>query len=1021
MADAQYLFYERPIVNSPYKAPKRHWELDEAGQPTQRLLDKRRPSSYVTPIPKPRRASGGVAVQAPLVMDEGRGLSTSGDTYDVTGRINAIRDYVDAWRRIPSPSAWSVTPTTARLLQHWRTHSFSGIRPFYCQVEAVETAIWLTEVAPTTAQGRRVLEALNDANEASNPGLLRIALKLATGAGKTTVMAMLIAWQVTNAVRQPRSDRFTTGFLVVTPGITIRDRLRVLKPNDPDAYYQSRELVPPDLLPDVQRARIVITNYHAFQKRDTLDISRGARDLLAGHAGTIDTRETDGQMLLRAARELDGLSSIVVLNDEAHHCYRERPPDESDERTIEAEEREDARKNAEAARVWISGIEAFAKKVKRLTVFDLSATPFFLRGSGYAEGSLFPWTVSDFSLMDAIECGIVKLPRVPVADNSVREEVPVYRNLWQHVRKDMPRAARGTNASTTYDPSRLPPKLLTALDSLYSHYAETFREWQAADIDVPPCFIVVCQNTAISKLVFDYISGWERHQTDGTTEVMDGRLELFRNYDNLQRPLNRPRTLLIDSAQLESGEALSPEFRAAAGQEIERFRRERIQRTGQQIAAADISDADVLREVMNTVGKPGQLGADIRCVVSVSMLTEGWDANTVTHVLGIRAFGTQLLCEQVIGRALRRQSYDLNDDDLFNVEYADVFGIPFDFTAQPPVRATVTAPRETVHVHAVRPDRDAREITFPRVTGYRVELPPEDITATFTPESRLRLDTDLVGPCETRNEGIIGTGQTMNLEELRDARLNTIYAHLARHLLESRWQSSDQPYDPTLFPKLKSIVREWYAGYFECVGNTFPAQLMYRSIADIVAEKVTTAITRAHAGTRQVVALIDPYNPTGTTAHVNFTTSKTERFRTRADRCHVNVAILDSNWEGEFCRIVEDHPRILAYVKNHNLGFEVPYVFAGEPRTYRPDYICRIDDGRGPDDPLNLVIEVSGFRNHEKDEKKATMNERWVPGINHARVFGRWAFAELTDVHAMREDLNGAVRARLEAILEGRR
>ena len=1021
MADTQNRFYERPILNSPYTVPTKHWELDEAGQPTQLLIEKRRPSSYVTPIPRPRRASGGQAVQQQLIIDEGLGLTSTATTYDVTGRINAIRDYVDAWRRLPSPGNWSVTPTTARLLQHWRTHSFSGVRPFYCQIEAVETAIWLTEVAPTTAQGRRLLETLKDANEASNPGLLRIALKLATGAGKTTVMAMMIAWQVTNAVRQPQSDRFTTGFLVVTPGITIRDRLRVLKPNDPDSYYQSRELVPPDLLQDMQRARIVITNYHAFQKRDTLELSRGNRDLLAGQGGTIDTRESDGQMLLRAARELDGLRSIVVLNDEAHHCYRERPADESDERAIEAEEREDVKKNAEAARVWISGIEAFSKKVKRLTVFDLSATPFFLRGSGYAEGSLFPWTVSDFSLMDAIECGIVKLPRVPVADNSIKEEVPVYRNLWQHVRKDMPRVGRGANAAATYDPTRLPAKLLTALDSLYSHYAETYRAWQAADIGVPPCFIVVCQNTAISKLVFDYISGWERHTSDGGVEVMDGRLELFRNYDNLQRPLSRPRTLLIDSAQLDSGESLSQEFRAAAGPEIERFRRERVQRTGQLITADDISDADVLREVMNTVGKPGQLGAEIRCVVSVSMLTEGWDANTVTHVLGIRAFGTQLLCEQVIGRALRRQSYDLNDDKLFNVEYADVFGIPFDFTAQPPVRATIVAPRETVQVHAVRPDRDACEITFPRVTGYRVELPPQDISASFTAESRLRLNTDLVGPCETRNEGIIGTGQTMNLEELRHARLNTIYTHLARHLLESRWQVSDQPYEPTLFPKLQAIVREWFQGYLQCEGNTFPAQLMYRTIAEIVAQKITAAITRAHADTRQVVALIDPYNPTGTTAHVNFTTSKTERYRTRADRCHVNWAILDSNWEGEFCRIVEDHPRVLAYVKNHNLGFEVPYLFAGEPHVYRPDYICLIDDGSGPDDPLHLVVEISGFGNHQRDERRATMANQWVPGINYARNFGRWAFAELTDVHAMREDLNGAVRADLERILGGAR
>ena len=1017
MADTQNRFYDQPILNSPYGVPTKHWELDDAGQPTQHLIEKRRPSSYVTPIPKPRKASGGQAVQQQLVIDEGLGLTSADTTYDVTGRINAIRDYVDAWRRIPSPSKWSVTPTTVRLLKHWRSHPFAGIRPFYCQVEAVETAIWLTEVAPTTAQGRRVLDSLRDANEASNPGLMRIALKLATGAGKTTVMAMLIAWQVTNAVRQPQSDRFTTGFLVVTPGITIRDRLRVLKPNDPDSYYQSRELVPADLLADMQRARVVITNYHAFQRRDLLELSKGTRELLQGQrqAEPIDTRETEGQMLLRAARELDGLRTVVVLNDEAHHCYRAKAA--SDERAVEAGERDEVKRNAEAARVWISGIEALARKVKRLPVFDLSATPFYLRGSGWAEGSLFPWTVSDFSLMDAIECGIVKLPRVPVADNAVREAAPVYRDLWVHVGKALPKVSR--SAGLTYDPTKLPPQLVSALDALYGHYVTTYEAWRDAGISVPPCFIVVCQNTAISKLIFDFISGWERKLADGSTQPMAGRLALFRNHTEDGTPLDRPRTLLIDSVQLESGDALSGEFREAASDEIERFRRERVQRTGQNLDAADISDADVLREVMNTVGKAGQLGAEIRCVVSVSMLTEGWDANTVTHVLGVRAFGTQLLCEQVIGRALRRQSYDLNDRGQFNVEYADVFGIPFDFTAQPPTKPAVVAPRESVRVFAVRPERDACEITFPRVTGYRVELPAAEITATFTPESRLRLTPDLVGPTQTLNEGIIGAGHTMDLSELGRTRAATIQMHLARHLLESRWQADGEPYDAILFPRLLQVVRQWYDAHLECVGDTVPAQLLYRPIADIVAEKITAAITRAHEGTRRVIALIDPYNPTGTTAHVNFTTSKTDRYETNSTKSHVNLAILDSNWEGEFCRVIEAHPRTLAYVKNHGLGFEVPYLHAGEARTYRPDYICVLDDGRGPTDPLHLVVEISGFRDEEKDAKKATMESQWVPGINHAGAFGRWAFAELTDVYALRVDLNAYVREQVTRILEG--
>src|SRR3977135_1319616 len=345
--------------------------------------------------------------------------------------------------------------------------------------------------------------------------------------------------------------------------------------------------------------------------------------------------------------------------------------------------------------------------------------------------------MSDFSLMDAIECGIVKLPRVPVAENIPGNEMPMFRDLWENIRKDMPKKGRGQGEELV--PPTHPRRLQTALQALYGHYEKTFRLWEEKGIRVPPCFIIVCQNTAISKLVYDFISGFHRKNEDGTTTLENGRLQLFRNFDETTgNPLPRPNTLLIDSEQLEAGDALDDNFRGMAADEIERFRREIVERTGDVRAGENITDQELLREVMNTVGKHGQLGGSIRCVVSVSMLTEGWDANTVTHVLGIRAFGTQLLCEQVIGRALRRQSYDLNEDGLFNVEYADVFGGPLDFTAHPRV-APPQPPRETIRVRAVRPDRDLLEIHFPRVEGYRVELPEERLVAEFNDDSILEL------------------------------------------------------------------------------------------------------------------------------------------------------------------------------------------------------------------------------------------------------------------------------------------
>jgi type III restriction enzyme len=1004
-------FFEQPILNSPYGYPARHWELDDDGQPTDRILDRRRSAKFITPVPKPkkRKRATNPVVQTQMVLDEGLGLSTEAQQYDTTSVINAIRERVDVWRRLPDPASWQVTPETARLLQHWRTYQFQGVRPFFCQVEAVETAIWLSEVAPQSARNKDLLDHLRRANQLSNPELFRIALKLATGAGKTTVMAMLIAWQTINAVRHPDSKRFTRGFLIVTPGITIRDRLRVLQPNDPDSYYRNRELVPNDMLEAIDRAKIVITNYHAFKLRERMPLASGTRALLQGRGPELLTLETEGQMLQRVMPDLMGMKNILVLNDEAHHCYRERP--QSEEEDLSGEEKQEALKNNEAARLWISGLETVKRKLGVPTVYDLSATPFFLRGSGYVEGTLFPWTASDFSLMDAIECGIVKLPRVPVADNVPGGEMPKFRNLWEHVGKKLPKKGRG-KAAQALDPLSLPAELQTALEALYGHYRKTFELWQEAAIRVPPVFIVVCNNTSTSKLVHDFIAGFHRVGEDGETETFhEGRLALFRNFDEHGNRLARPRTLLIDSEQLESGEALDPDFRAMAADEIDRFRRDIVTRTGNQDDAQNITDQDLLREVMNTVGKEGRLGESVRCVVSVAMLTEGWDTNTVTHVLGVRAFGTQLLCEQVVGRALRRQSYDLNEDGLFNVEYADVFGIPFDFTAQP-VIVKPKAPRETVHVYAVSPERDALEIRFPRVDGYRVELPEERLSASFSRDSTLELNPNLVGPSITHNQGILGEGVDMTVKHLEDMRQSTIIFHLTRHLIYTQFRDPGEEPKLHLFGQLKRIVREWLdGGYLRCTGGTYPAQVIYQEIAGMACERIKAAITAAMVGEHAIKAVLDAYNPSGSSAFVNFTTSKTTRWQTDPRRSHVNWVICDSDWEAEFCRVVEAHPRARAYVKNQGLGLEVPYRHGAIKRTYLPDFIVRVDDGQP--DLLNLIIEIKGFRGEDAKEKAETMRAYWVPGVNNLHSYGRWAFAELRDVFEIESDFNQLIERAL--------
>lgn len=999
-------FFERPILNSPYDYPNQHWELDDSGQPTQNISNHRRPSSLVTPVPTVQsrnKKNKKNEEQMNFVLDSGDELSSADQEYNISGHINDIREFVDQWRRLPNERDWHVTAETAQLLKYWRSHKFETIRPFFCQVEAVETAIWLSEVAPKLGQRAvGILKRLKIANEQANPEIFRIAFKLATGAGKTTVMAMLIAWQTVNAVRHPQTKSFSRAFLIIAPGITIKDRLRVLQPNDPESYYKTRELIPTDMIGDLEKAKIVITNYHSFKLRETVEISKTGRLLLQGRGSEIQTLETEGQMIKRVMGELMGMKNIVVINDEAHHCYREKPVRDEDD--LKGDDKKEAESNKEAARLWITGIETVKRKLGVRVVYDLSATPFFLKGSGYAEGTLFPWVSSDFSLMDAIECGIVKLPRVPVSDNVARGEMPMYRNLWDHIGKKMPKKGRG---ETSADPLSLPPQLQTALDALYGHYKQVFESWQKEGISVPPVFIVVCNNTTTSKLVYDFISGFERENEKGEIAFHQGRLDLFQNYDQNGQRLSKPRTLLIDSAQLESGESLDREFKDAAAPEIEKFRREIIERTGNQKEADNIDDATLLREVMNTVGKPNSLGAQIRCVVSVSMLTEGWDANTVTHVLGVRAFGTQLLCEQVVGRALRRQSYELNEDGLFNTEYADVLGIPFDFAAEPVV-VKPRPPRETIRVHAIR-ERDKLEIRFPNVEGYRTELPDTKLHAEFTDDHTLRLTPDLVGPSLVNMQGIVGESERLTLEHTKEMRQSTVLFHLAKHLLYHKYRDPNGEPKVHLFSQLKRICRLWVENHLQCSGGTFPAQLMYKQLADLAANKITAAITETNKDQQLVKAVLNPYNLEGSSIHVNFTTSNPRRYEASEHKSHINYVIGDSDWELDMAEALENCPRVLAYVKNHSLGFEVPYLLGSEPRKYRPDFLVKVDDGV-PGDLLNLIIEVKGYRGEASIEKANAMKAFWVPGVNNLKKFGRWAFVEFqSDVFHGKSSLQEAL------------
>lgn len=986
---------ENPIINSPFEEPNKHFKFSEEGI-TSEIEPSRRVSSYFVPIPAAKKQGKQQQFETEWTADR----------LKENEFINQIRFHVGRWRINKHAGA---TKVTKALLDYW-TDSERERKLFFCQVEALETAIYLTEVAHKD-NATWIVNQLHDEQTRHNPDLFRIALKMATGSGKTVVMGMLIAWQALNKLANPQDSRFSDAFLIVTPGITIRDRLRVLLPNDPNNYYRERDLVPPEMAGDLNRAKIVITNFHAFKLREKSLSKLNKAILKAEETGAF--KESPEQMVRRVCAEFHNKRNIVVLNDEAHHCYRHKIED-PEEIALKGDERKEAETREEDARIWISGLEAVKRKLGVKVVYDLSATPFFLRGSGYSEGTMFPWVVSDFSLIDAIECGIVKVPRVPVSDDSMTGDAPTYRELWSRIRDELPKKGRKTDA--VGGEPKLPKELQGALHSLYGHYEKQFAQWESnaearANGATPPVFIVVCNNTNVSKLVFDYIAGWNKNLTDGSQVPVKGELELFSNVID-GRWSDRPNTILVDSLQLESGEGMSDEFKKLAATQIEEFKEEYRQRfPGRDLGQID--DDDLLREVMNTVGKPGKLGEDVRCVVSVSMLTEGWDANTVTHILGVRAFSTQLLCEQVVGRGLRRMNYTPNDAGFFEPEYAEVYGVPFSFIPAAGAAADPKPGPIPTRIRALE-ERVDKEITFPRLMGYRYEMPPDSLEVEdFSDKHKMALSTQDV-PSKTEMAAIVGEGGVHDLADLKRHREQEVAFLLAKLTLEQYFkdiapeftigngEKSSQPREkPWLFPQVLEITKQWLE---ECVvlkDNTFKQMLLLHQFAYDAADKIHNAIAHGKLGHKpRLMPILFPYEFIGSTRWVEFHTTK-PTWKTDPEKCHISHVAGDSGWELKMAEALEGMDEVMSYVKNQGLSFYIPYVINGDERRYLPDFIVRYDDGMrdpiGNIDPLNLIVEVSGQKKREKGIKVSTAEDLWVPAVNNSGAFGRWAFIESSD------------------------
>jgi type III restriction enzyme len=1018
---------DNPILNNPYIEPQKHYDTNSQGNLdygkicTGRRLYK--PDIAVIPVRQSKQKE----------LLEWNEDSTEYENHF----INLCRAEVGKWRKENYPNT---TRISKELLSFWfaNPERENHKKLFFAQQEAVETAIWLNEVAQKSNSGQyimgRLQQAQKDTSDNTADQLPRIAFKMATGSGKTVVMACLILYHYFNRQEYGNDTRFVDNFLIVAPGVTIKDRLGVLfvdsknKGAYSEDYYHVRDLVPSHKEPILRNlnARLVITNYHSFEPKQLQGNKRSPFDGKVDLDGKkIDTgnKEDFSRVVKRLLGNFKLNSRLLILNDEAHHCYLPK----SDKKTLDNEEDENAR-----AAVWFSGLRELAKRFTVRHVYDLSATPYYLNGSGYTAYSLFPWVVSDFGLIEAIESGLVKIPFLPEEDNSQELTMPVLRNLYEHVKEDLPKKGQRKKQSEAVAegkvlkelPPQIPALVKLALDQFYNHYIEydkgirKFHEANATIFSSPPVFIVVCNNTSVSKEVYKYIAGYEFENAVGEIQVVTGAKALFSNYHpDTKQPLKKPPTLLIDSAALEDGEQINDDFKKIFAPEIAEFKKDYARLHGQG-SSETITDGQLLREVVNTVGKQGKLGAHIRCVVSVSMLTEGWDSNTVTHIMGLRAFGSQLLCEQVAGRALRRMDYFLQGYDKdgnptkdkrkiviekFPPEYAHIIGVPFKLFKGG--KTTVTPPTDFTHIGAL-PERKSLEITFPNIIGYRLENYQNEILFDFNDIEDYEVVCSQFPLTTTLASAFSAKQQQMQVKDVFEIREQEIQFLFTKELLKVHFSDDDRNAQFQHFNTLLAIVKYWYAHKVRLIGesDTQYKKLLYFEHPKKIVDHIVRGINPQLNTVEYVRPMFNYYNSFSSTHYVNGNTVKKELYETK--KSHVNFVVMDSDWEGIAAKTLEQLDCVESYVKNHFLGFAIPYSKDGKEKQYYPDFIARVKASNGT--VKNLMIEISGM-SQDKAEKKWFVENRWLPAVNAVKdkhALHEWAFIEIAaDIRDIKNQL----------------
>lgn len=990
------------VINKPYDEPTRYWRYSPEGKPF--IVEDRRPASYWFKTKKT-----GSAQQSLLAEEESDDLPL----------VNRLRKDVKRWRE---SGYRGVSPVTRDLFAYWR-RTDRPRRLFFCQLEGVETIIYLLEIAfpkRLSATGFKNFELTAEDLEkllkgdrpsfytpeddsfprlVDIPGdggqlpLTRLGCKMATGSGKTVVMAMLATWAFCNRGRNPSTTAFPSGILICAPNLTVKNRLQVLRPEEAENYYDTFDIVPAKYRELMAAGKVLITNWHFFAPKS--EHEEGGTSYKVVDKG----EETPEAFTKDRLGELAARLPILVFNDEGHHCWRPAPQEKDLKAAaadLTAEERKALEEDREEARVWLAGLDRINNAGLRgagerciTACVDLSATPFYLSNSGYPEGSPFPWLVSDFGLVDAIESGIVKIPRLPVLDDKSGNDAagrpdPKYFRLWDHIKAELkPSDKLGKRRPK---PEKVYEHAQGALTTLASQWKKRFDEIAKADSGgeaIPPVMIVVCDNTDVAEVFFRKISGEKREEVeaaDGTAkteQTVYGESEVlpdFTNAPGVQRTV-RIDTKLLAKVETEEGE------------------------TKDQAAAA-------LREIINTVGKRGGVGEQIRSVVSVSMLTEGWDATNVTHILGVRAFDSQLLCEQVVGRGLRRMDYTVDPQTgMLTPEYVDVYGIPFSLI---PYKGKTEGPEKPDpvyhHVYAV-PEREGFEIRMPLVESYTYELRESGIRCDVA-----KLEGFIVDQEPTRvflnivrgyqDQATAAKGGEY-IEQNRDefyasVRFQQVIFRIAQLIMDDLIQGSATGGKGRLharhqvFPEIVRIVQEFVKKKVKFADDVDQRELALDKYAGLLQKRVRDGIMPAAASDdAPLLPIVNSFKPWITTAEVNY---RTTRPVAPLVKSHLNFAPLDAETERSAIEQLEDQETVECYTPNdRNVGLAIPYEYQDTMHLYEPDFVVRMHGG------MQVMVEIKGRGGELHDEDRVLAKnaaaKKWVAAVNNAGRYGRWAFA----------------------------